>query len=97
MNFHHKLSQSALMITFSREIIAQQLIKQGETSLIKAFHLKEKPFKCFDCGYCSSKKSDLTSHIKAVHLKEKLFKCSDIQQMIFEITYQRCSFERNVI
>ena len=36
-------------------------------------------FKCPECGYCSSRKLNLSGHSKAVHLKEKPFRCSECE------------------
>ena len=35
-----------------------------------------KPYKCYQCGYSSSLKSNLNQHITCVHASAKPFKCS---------------------
>ena len=39
-------------------------------------HKEERPFKCDDCDYSSSQKSNLRKHIMT-HTGEKPFKCDD--------------------
>ncbi|XP_047740916.1 zinc finger protein 85-like isoform X2 [Hyalella azteca] len=43
--------------------------------LFTSTNLIEKPYKCSDCSYAATSKSNLNSHIKSVHLKIKPYKC----------------------
>ena len=40
-------------------------------------HALEKPFKCRECNYSTTKASNLKTHVQAKHTLEKPFKCNE--------------------